>query len=130
MSRKNFKKSILVTRFKHAGGRCEWIDAQTGVRCDAVLVPGRWHGDHDTPDQLGGQPTFENCRCLCIPHHKLKTGKQDKPAIAQAQRREAKHLGAVKPKATIKAPPKPARSTAKADQIRALREAEYARRFG
>ena len=93
MTRKNFKKSVLVARFQHAGGRCEWIDRESGIRCNAVLVPGRWHGDHDTPDQLGGEPTFENCRCLCIPHHKEKTGEQDIPAIARAKRREAKHLG-------------------------------------
>jgi len=97
MSRQNFSKAILVARFKHAGGRCEWLDPDTKIRCNAVLIPGRWHGDHDNPDGLTGKPTFENCRCLCLPHHAIKT-KADVSAIAQAKRREANAIGARRPK--------------------------------
>ena len=96
MSRKNFTKAILTARINHAGGRCEWVDAETKIRCNAVLVPGRWEGDHVNPDGLTGEPTFDNCRALCKPHHLEKT-KQDVANIAKAKRREAKAIGAVKP---------------------------------
>ena len=101
MSRKNFSKSVLTARFAHAGGRCEWIDAETKIRCNAVLVPGRWAGDHDNPDGLTGEPTFENCRALCKPHHLEKT-KQDVANIARAKRREAAHVGVTRPAGKIK----------------------------
>ena len=93
MNRRNFSKAILVARFAHAGGRCEWIDPETKIRCDAVLIPGRWHGDHDDPDGLTGEPTFENCRCLCLHHHAMKT-KKDVADIAKAKRRHASDIGA------------------------------------
>lgn len=93
--RKNFSKATLAERFFHAEGRCEWIEPTTGVRCNAVLVPGRWHGDHDIPDALGGETTFGNCRCLCLHHHAIKTGQQDVPAIAKAKRRE---IAAIRPR--------------------------------
>lgn len=124
MARKNFSKAVKVACIKRA--------TRDGVvYCEECNLPAKkWQIDHINPDGLTGEPTLENAKLLCLSCHDVKTNTKDKPAIAQAQRREAKHLGAVKPKATIKAPPKPARSTAKADQIRALREAEYHRRFG
>lgn len=124
MTRKNFSKAVKVACIKRA-------TRDSVVYCEECRLPAKkWQIDHVNPDGLTGEPTLENAKLLCLPCHDVKTNTKDKPAIAQAQRREAKHLGAVKPKATIKAPPKPARSTAKADQIRALREAEYHRRFG
>lgn len=93
MTRKNFSKAVLVARHAYAGGLCEWIDRETSIRCNAVLVPGQWHGDHDNPDGLTGEPTFENCRALCLHHHAMKT-KLDVAAIAKAKRREAAHIGA------------------------------------
>ncbi len=124
MPRKNFSKATKVAAIKRA--------TRDGVvYCEECSLPAKkWQIDHINPDGLTGEPTLENAKLLCLPCHDVKTNTKDKPAIAQAQRREAKHLGAVKPKASIPSPPKPARSTAKADQIRALREAEYARRFG
>ena len=100
MTRRNFSQSVLTRRFQFAGGLCEWIDPETKVRCNAVLVPGRWHADHDNPDGLTGEPTFENCRALCLYHHALKT-KQDVKAIAKAKRREAKAIGATRPAGKI-----------------------------
>jgi 5-methylcytosine-specific restriction protein A len=97
--RKNFSEAILNARFKHAEGRCEWIEPETKMRCDVVLKPGHgknWHGDHDTPDALGGQPTFENCRCLCIYHHGLKT-KDDVKRIRKADRQASAVTGAKAP---------------------------------
>ena len=89
MTRKNFPKSVIVARFKHCGGKCE--------TCGVVLKPGGYHADHDNPDGITGEPTFENARILCIQCHAGKT-KEDVANIAKAKRREAKHLGATKPK--------------------------------
>jgi len=108
MARKNFKRSVIVARFKHCGGRCEGI-LENGKRCFAALKPGAYHCDHDDPDGLTGEPTFENARCLCIPCHKEKT-KDDVAAIAQAKRREADHLGVfIPPKRKIAIRPFPKR---------------------
>jgi hypothetical protein len=93
MTRRNFKTSVIVARFKHCGGKCE--------ACGVVLKPGGYHADHDNPDGLTGGPTFENCRILCLQCHAMKT-KADVANIAQAKRREAKAIGAVKPKTEIK----------------------------
>ena len=124
MARKNFTKAVKVAAIKRA--------TREGVTyCEGCGLPTKkWQVDHHNPDGLTGKPTLENAKVLCLPCHDVKTNKKDKPAIAQAQRREAKHLGAVKPKASIPAPPKAEKPTTKADQIRALREAEYLRRFG
>jgi 5-methylcytosine-specific restriction endonuclease McrA len=123
MARKNFSKATKVAAIKRA-------TRESVVYCEECALPAKkWQIDHINPDGLTGTPTLENAKLLCLPCHAEKTNKKDKPAIAQAQRREAKHLGAVRPKATIPAPPKPEKPTTKADQIHALREAEYARRF-
>lgn len=93
MARKNFSKATIARRFAHAGGRCEGII--DGKRCNVVLVVGRWQCDHDNPDGLTGEPTFENARALCQFCHGLKT-KRDVANIAQAKRREIKATGADK----------------------------------
>jgi 5-methylcytosine-specific restriction enzyme A len=84
MRRRNFSKKTLAERFKLCEGRCE--------SCGVALKPGTWHGDHNNPDGLTGEPTLENCRCLCVACHAAKT-KQDVAVIAKAVRVEAKHLG-------------------------------------
>lgn len=108
MPRKNFKRSIIVARYKHCGGRCEGI-LESGARCYAVVKPGAYECDHDDPDGLTGEPTFENARILCIPCHAEKT-KVDVAAIAKAKRREAAHVGAfIPPKRAIASRPFPKR---------------------
>lgn len=92
MTRRNFSKAVIVARFKHCNGACE--------RCGVILKPGGYHCDHDNPDGLTGEPTFENARILCKPCHAEKT-KIDVADIAKAKRREAKHIGAVRPKGKI-----------------------------
>ncbi len=90
MSRREFPTKIKVAAALRAGGNCE--------KCTARLYYGKFHYDHRIPDALGGEPTLENCTVLCTSCHSTKTTKKDVPAIAQAKRREAKHLGAKKPK--------------------------------
>lgn len=121
MARKNFTKAVKVACIKRA-------TRDAVVYCEECGLPAKkWQIDHINPDGLTGQPTLENAKLLCLPCHDVKTNTKDKPAIAEAQRREAKHLGAVKPKASIPQAPKPPRVTTKADQIRALREANWER---
>jgi 5-methylcytosine-specific restriction protein A len=99
MARSEFKASIKVAREKHAGGKCE--------ECHAPLSIGKYHFDHVTPDGLTGQPTFENCRVLCIPCHREKTA-TDVADIAKAKRREAAHKGAsTAPAKSIESAPMP-----------------------
>ena len=84
MPRREFKRSVKAAAFLRADGKCEG--------CGARLTVGKFHYDHDNPDGLTGEPTLENCRVLCVVCHKDKT-KDDVARIAEAKRREAKHLG-------------------------------------
>lgn len=84
--RREFSAKVKVEAFKRAGGNCEG--------CTVRLSVGKFAYDHIIPDQLGGEPTIENCRVLCSACHGVKTFTADVPAIAKAKRREAKHLGA------------------------------------
>lgn len=96
MARKEFTAKVRVAAWQRSEGRCEWID-DDGHRCNVKLYPGDMHYDHIIADQLGGEPTLENCAVLCRSHHKAKTIRQDVPAIAKAKRRERAHLG-IKPR--------------------------------
>jgi len=129
--RKNFSKKTLADRFAFCGGRCEGQRVHedgTKYRCDVVLVPGRWHGDHHNPDGLTGEPTFENCRCLCVDCHAVKTP-VDQANIAKAVRVEAKNVGADKPHSKLSAGPKePKRDAEKA--LAAIGPTAMQRRYG
>lgn len=84
MSRREFPAKVKVAAFQRANGRCE--------ACTAKLMPGKIRYDHILPDQLGGEPTLENCACICSACHTAKTSRQDVPAIAKAKRIQQKHL--------------------------------------
>jgi hypothetical protein len=99
MTRHNFTKPVMIARFRFCGGRCEAIRHDTGERCNIKLV--RWECHHEIPDALGGKPTVENARCLCIPCHKAVTP-INKAYIAEACRREAKNIGVPWPKPIIR----------------------------
>lgn len=89
MTRSEFPPSVKVAAFKRCGGQCEG--------CTARLYPGKFDYDHDHPDGLGGPPTLENCRVLCLNCHSAKTHKEDRPKMAKADRQRKRHIGA-KPK--------------------------------
>lgn len=91
--RREFSARVKVAAFERANGSCEG--------CGARLTVGKFHYDHDTPDGLGGEPTLENCRVLCVACHAVKTRTGDVPAIAKAKRREARHIGAHKSKTPL-----------------------------
>lgn len=90
--RKEFSARVKAERFRFANGHCE--------SCTRKLYPGDIHYDHDNPDGLTGEPTFENCRALCRSCHLVKT-KKDVTRIAKAKRSERKHIGARKLGRTI-----------------------------
>lgn len=94
--RREFPTRIKVDRFQFANGRCEGL-LFDGSRCNVILIPGRWVCDHHNPDGLTGEPAFENARCLCLDCNGRKTS-ADISTIAKAKRREAKHIGAKRPK--------------------------------
>ena len=93
MARKEFSKSVKVAVIKRA--------TKDGIvfceGCGALAK--KWEIDHITPDGLLGEPTLENAKLLCQLCHGEKT-KKDVKNIAQAKRREAKHLG-VRKKPTL-----------------------------
>ncbi len=95
MARRNFTKAVMVQRIKAATVNGQVFCESCGALCVKFEI------DHIRPDGLLGEPTFENSRLLCVPCHAEKT-KDDVAMIARAKRIEAKHLGAVKPKGTIK----------------------------
>ena len=91
--RQNFPARIKVAAFKRANKACEL--------CGAHLTVGKFAYDHINPDGLTGEPTLENCMCVCLPCHSEKTRFVDVPAIDKAKRREAKHLGAYRSKSPL-----------------------------
>lgn len=107
--RREFPASVKVAVIKRA--------TRDGVtyceKCGALAK--RWQVDHINPDGLTGKPVIENAQLLGECCYAPKNAK-DTRDIAQAKRREAKHMGAHRPRQKIasnpdalKAPPKPAR---------------------
>lgn len=94
--RREFSAKTKVLAFQRSGGRCEGILAN-GKRCGLKLQTCRITFDHRIPDQLGGEPTLQNCQVLgwCCDRPKTKT---DQGNIAKAKRRERKHVGIRKPR--------------------------------
>ncbi len=105
--RAEFDEKTRVKRLHHAGFKCEGVvtrdDGET-ERCNAVLTRKRTEFDHDIAAELGGPATFDNCRALCVLCHRAKYP-ADAAAIAEAKRREVAHLGARRPKQTLKSAP-------------------------
>jgi len=96
MSRREFSKQVKRDAFVRANGNCE------GHGCGARLHVGKFHYDHEIPDGLGGEPTLDNCKVLCMACHKVKTTTKDIPAIAKAKRISDRQKGIKKPR-TIRA---------------------------
>jgi len=90
--RREFPSKVKAQAFQRANGKCE------GEDCGARLAVGKFHYDHDLPDELGGEPTLENCRVLCVACHKQKTRALDMPRIAKGRRiRQKLVMGIKKP---------------------------------
>ena len=123
MTRREFPKSIRVSVIKRA-------TKDSIVYCEACKgLAKRFQIDHVRPDGLLGEPTLQNAMLICEACWAVKNPK-DTTSIAKAKRREAKHVGAVKPKGQIKSA-----GFAKAERKHEGREpapgqSEIARRFG
>lgn len=76
--RREFSKGVRAKAADRSKGLCEG--------CGVKLPVGGYHYDHDVPDGLGGEPTLENCRVLCLPCHKVKTIEHDNPRMQKADR--------------------------------------------
>lgn len=83
--RREFPAKVKREALDRAKGICEG--------CGAPLTIGKYEFDHDLADGLGGEPTLENCKLLCLPCHAEKTGKRDVPLIARVKRIRDRHLG-------------------------------------
>ncbi len=89
--RQNFHPKVMIAAWDRADGCCELCN--NGMK----LIPGNIFYDHIIPDQLGGQPTLENCQVLCRSHNDAKTYKADIPAIAKSRRIRKRAAGVRKP---------------------------------
>lgn len=83
--RQEFSKPVRRDAFLRAKGNCEG--------CGLRLALGKFHFDHDLPDDLGGEPTLDNCRVLCVTCHKAKTKQVDIPRIAKGRRIRDREMG-------------------------------------
>ena len=90
MARREFSRKVKSKAWERCGGRCE--------KCTAKLFPGKFAYDHDLPDQMGGEPTLENCRVLCDACHGEKTFTRDIPTIRKSDRQRDKYRAATGPK--------------------------------
>lgn len=83
--RKEFTGKVKAAAALRANGHCE--------ECTRRLSTGDFHYDHRIPDALGGEPTLENCKVLCLVCHKEKTRSLDMPRIAKGRRLRKREMG-------------------------------------
>ena len=122
MSRREFPKSVRVAVTRRA--------MKDGVLyCEACGGQAkRFQIDHIRPDGLLGEPILENAQLICQACWEIKNPK-DTAAIAKAKRREAKHVGAVRPKQSIRSAPFPKRERAHEGREAAKGMTNIARRY-
>ena len=96
MSRREFSKTVRSQAAARSKGLCE--------ACGKKLAVGEFHYDHDVPDGLGGEPTLENCKVLCLPCHKVKTIEQDNPRMQKADAQRKSIALAIRPASRLKGP--------------------------
>ena len=95
MTRREFPRAVRVAVIKRA-------TKDSIVYCEACKgLAKRFQIDHIRPDGLLGEPTLSNAMLICQSCWEVKNP-QDTKTIAKAKRREAKHVGADKPKGTLK----------------------------
>lgn len=80
--RREFSTKVRDQAYERSKGRCE--------KCGAEFAGRRCEYDHRIPCALGGEPTLENCDCVCPVCHRQKTSTQDIPAISKCKRIIAK----------------------------------------
>ena len=99
MARCEFPRTVKVEVVKRA-------TRGNSVYCEACGLPAKkFQIDHVIADAHGGKPVIENAMLICEPCFSIKNPK-DTTIAAKLKRQEEKHLGAIRPKAKIAAPPK------------------------
>jgi len=101
MSRQEFPRAVKVECIK---------DATRGgvIYCDVCSLPAKkFQVDHIIADAHGGKPVRENAQIICEPCYLVKNAK-DTTIAAKLKRVQAKHIGATKPKGTLRGPSFPA----------------------
>lgn len=96
MARRRFTDKDRARIFAANDGCCHLC----GHKIDGVREA--WEIEHVIAWELTRDDSDDNLRPAHIACHKEKTHKQDRPAINQAKRREAKHIGVTRPKQSIK----------------------------
>ena len=113
--RREFTKPVMAQIVHRA-----MVDGQIYCEgCGQALGKKKYHIDHTIADALqidkSRKLTADDGKLLGVECcHNPKTREQDVPAIAQAKRREAKHLGIERPKSRIPSPPKAPKPAPKA----------------
>ena len=104
MARKRFNDKDRARIFAANNGACHLC----GGKIDGVREP--WEVEHVIAWELTRDDSDDNLRPAHIACHKTKTHEQDRPAINQAKRREAKHNGTTRSKQSFPRSPKPERA--------------------
>jgi len=91
---------------------------------------GRPEFDHRKPIAFGGTNDLSNCVVACKPCHAEKTAKEDVPRIRLADRQKDADIGANPSKQPMAKKPKPAKTSFKQDQLRALGPTALMRQVG
>lgn len=121
MARKSFTKKDRSRIFLANDGRCHLCSGQIGIG-------EAWEVEHVIAYALTRDNSDDNLRPSHVKCHRAKTD-VDVAAIAQAKRREAKHLGITKPAGKLRGPsfPKIAKPEKPAPKHLPARRGLYAR---
>lgn len=102
-----FTKPTKREALKRARGQCEAVGPLYGLkpkqRCGASLSRGV-NFDHIILEANSHDNSLENCACVCIPCHHVKTAKHDTPLAAKTVRQQDKDSGVSKPRGFGKPP--------------------------
>lgn len=101
MARAEFSKPVRRAAKERANGNCEavgpWYGLPEGKRCNAIIT--RYvEFDHIILEANSHDNSLENCACVCIPCHRVKTAKHDTPLAAKTVRQQDKDSGVSRPK--------------------------------
>lgn len=95
MARRRFTDKDRTRIFANNNGTCHLCKQKiNGVR-------EAWEIEHVIAWELTRDDSDENLRPAHIDCHKRKTHQQDRPAINEAKRREAKHTGVKRPSSSL-----------------------------
>ena len=91
--RRRISTKDRVALFMREGGICHM--------CGGLVIGKEWDVSHEIPLELGGADDETNWKVAHRKCHRDHTANVDIPNIARAKRREARNIGAMRPKQTI-----------------------------